>query len=240
MTIHGASKRPNVVCRHRSGIGSAVPLRSGSRYRRDMRSRPGLRSRIAGAVRFVVYRGKAPRTGEGMWLTMPEHVSALIEGIPRRQSGSVKRGNWDLRTQDAQSLPKIKACLDHWLHGTPWERTGIYDYMLALLPEHGGEVDGCRTFADVVARYQRLDAIFVQIAREERLRVQSELFPGAFRELGGILFHIGRDGAPIFGLGGHHRLAMAIALNLSVIPVQVGVVHRDALGSWRHAFHDRP
>lgn len=40
------------------------------------------------------------------------------------------------------------------------------------------------------------------------------------------------DGRPVFGLGGFHRLAMSLALDLERIPVQVGVVHRDGVLSW--------
>ena len=95
-----------------------------------------------------------------------------------------------------------------------------------------GELDGCRSLDDVIARYERLDVMFERVTREKRLRTMSEVRPDNFRERGGVYIHIGRHNNPIFGGGGCHRLAMAITLGIDEIPAQVGVVHPDALARW--------
>ena len=41
--------------------------------------------------------------------------------------------------------------------------------------------------------------------------------------------HIDRQGKPIFGLGGNHRLAIALTVGLRSFPAQLGVIHPNAL-----------
>ena len=142
-------------------------------------------------------------------------------------------GDWDANTFPITTQWKIAACLDHWVHHIPWHETGVYDRMMELIRQHGA-VDQCRTLGDVIARYERLDQIYRVVKAEGRLRSRSELDPKNFREGGGIYIHVGRSGEPLFGLGGNHRLAIAIALDLSVFPAQVGVVHSKAVKlDWR-------
>ncbi len=49
--------------------------------------------------------------------------------------------------------------------------------------------------------------------------------------------HFTRTGTPVFGGGGHHRLAIAQVLALPQIPVQVGLVHAEAIRTWRDGLH---
>jgi uncharacterized ParB-like nuclease family protein len=58
--------------------------------------------------------------------------------------------------------------------------------------------------------------------------------PAHARERGGILVHVDREGRPVYnGWSGCHRLAIARHLALPTVPVSVGVVHADAVRSWR-------
>lgn len=163
-----------------------------------------------------------------------------LRGPQRRQlagaSGHVLDGDWDLDTGPITALPKIRFCFAHWVGGLTWEETGAYDRHLREIATAGGRYDGCSTLDDVVARYEQLDTLFERVARERRLRTRRELPDHVFRELGGIGVHIVRDGEPVWGFDGSHRLAMAWVLELPWVPAQLGVVHRAALGSWRQRF----
>jgi len=74
-----------------------------------------------------------------------------------------------------------------------------------------------------------LDELYNIVTQSGTLSPRHELIKGNFREEGGILVHIGPDGAPYFGGKGHHRLAVALAAGVDLIPAQIGVVHRDGL-----------
>lgn len=128
------------------------------------------------------------------------------------------------------------------MEGYSWEAAGAYDLTATLIARRG-KVDGCASMQDVVRRYEDLDRMFDTMAREQRLRTAAEMRSGRIREEGGVYFHVGRDGTPIFGGGGNHRLAAAIALDIPTIPAQLGVVHPeglDALAVLRCANWDEP
>ncbi|HEU5149617.1 MAG TPA: hypothetical protein VFU19_03925 [Iamia sp.] len=141
-------------------------------------------------------------------------------------------GDWDVDVQPLGAVAKIRFCEDHWTAGTPWSETGAIEHMHRLIEARGRAVDGCQDRSDIVARYRRLDRIFQQVEGDRRLMAHCERAPGAFREVDGIYMHFDRRGRPIFGLGGCHRLAIARIVGLEEIPVQVGVVHRQAIDRW--------
>lgn len=170
----------------------------------------------------------APRYGEGIEVPVAEITSRAMHGLKRRMSGKVVEGDWDRDTQPLDSDPKISACLDHWVEGKSWEETDIYQHIMDLIREKG-RIDGCRSPAEVQQRYAALDAIFEDVNSTRQIRPASIERPFNFRECGGIFIHLGRNGDPIFGGGGHHRLAIAIAAKLPTIPAQLGVVHPGAL-----------
>jgi len=189
-------------------------------------------------LNLVRYGRDAPMVGMRVWLDPETCERALAEHlkrdgvIDRATSGRVLGGEWDVGTRDVRRITKIRYAIAHWRDGVPWEETGVYAYMLRRIRRFG-KADGCTTLEHVVERYRRLDEVFAVVASEGRLRPRCEVHPGAFRETGGVYMHFGRDGRPIFGLGGFHRFAMSLALDLDRIPVQVGAVHRDGVRSWQ-------
>jgi len=189
-------------------------------------------------VNLVRYGRDAPMVGMRAWLDPATCERALAERfkrdgpIDRSATGRVLAGDWDLGTRELRTVTKIRYAIAHWRDGVPWEETGVYAYMLRRIRRYG-KADGCTTLEHVVERYRRLDEVFAVVASERRLRPRCEVPPDAVRETGGVYVHFGRDGRPIFGLGGFHRLAMSLALDLQRIPVQVGVVHRDGIRRWR-------
>jgi hypothetical protein len=180
-------------------------------------------------VRERVRHGpSAPRWAERLWIDPRDCVSVapnLDHG--RRRSGRVVGDEGDWRAEPIDSLEKLRMAEEHWRTGASWQDVGAYAYLM----EHAFELedrDGYRA-DDVLQRFRRLDALYEMARREGRLRPRNELPGPSFREHRGVYMHIDRDGAPLFGGGGCHRLAVARVLELTEIPVQLGAIHPDAL-----------
>lgn len=179
----------------------------------------------------VHYGEHAPRFAELIWVD-PRECQVCPTWIGSYRSGEVVRGEWDLGARPLHEHTTVQWCRQRFELGMSWEQTGAYAHMRRLIRESGRARDGCITDADIIARYERLDALFRQVQEEGRLRPRSELDDDAFRELGGVLIHIGRDCRPLLGCSGGHRLGVALSANLPLIPASIGVVHRQALSDW--------
>lgn len=186
---------------------------------------------LSNAVR---YGRHAPLRCQRIWV-VPAEVETAVDGLRRALSGRVISGDWDRETFPVEDVEKIRFSRLRWDQGFSWDETGAYDFSMRMIAQHGGRFDGCETLEDVVRRYERLDEVFDQVRREGRLRTAAEL-GGSFRESGGVYVHIGRDCQPVFSLRGNHRLAIARILSLSLMPAQLGVVHPEALPSWRRTY----
>ena len=192
-----------------------------------------LRRSVWRDARNLIRHGTAaPKWGELIWVD-PGTVTTFVSSHNRSYTGQVIGGDWDLTTQPLLEHEKILACRQHWVEGVPWEDTGIIELIVQEIELYGSK-DGCTTRDEVVARYRHLDDIFDQVKTERRLRTRREVDRSAYREVGGIYMHFDRENTPVFGNGGCHRLAIAQVLGLESIPAQVGVVHEEALKSWRH------
>lgn len=177
--------------------------------------------------------GDFPRAQERIWIN-PSRMTRIYTRNPaqtpdykRRHSGMVLAGDWDQRTEPIDESWKIAACLAHFRDGVAWEETGIYDRMHEMVKTRG-QFDSCRTMEDIVARYQRIDALYADILKNG-YRDETVHRLGSPRLPEGVYVHLDRHGDPIFGAIGNHRLAIARALGLTRIPAQLGVVHPDAI-----------
>ena len=192
------------------------------------------------AANIIQHGFSAPRYAERIWIN-PSQVKFLLRGKDivddgknrnRELSGFVFHGKWPHKKVIlVEEGKKISCCLSHWVDGVPWEETGIFEHMLYLIKERGTH-DGCTNLADIKERYQKLDKIFEETKKLGRLKTRKELKKNSFREEGGIYIHIGPQGKPYFGQGGHHRFSIAKVLNIP-FPAQVGIVHVDAISSLR-------
>jgi hypothetical protein len=177
----------------------------------------------------MLHGSEAPRFAERIWVPVPK-IQYAVKVASSKQSGQVI-SHWP--TQGAGRVDQtitIKACIAHWRDGVAWEDTGIFEAMMEQIRLHG-KVDRLRSLADIKLRYQQLDAIYDSVLNTERLNTRQELISGNFREEGGILVNIGPNGTPYFGRKGNHRLAMAIAAGINIVPAQLGVVHIDGLSA---------
>lgn len=181
-------------------------------------------------LNILRYGSGAPRYAERIWVDT-QHCNRAIRGLNGRQlSGRVIDSYQHLPNfviTSVREVEKINYCIERWENGKSWEDTGVYEYMEKLITKKG-EFDGCRNLNDIIRRYEKLDMLFQQIKIKGRLKTREEIDCNNFREEGGILIHIGKNGEFYFGMGGCHRFAIALVLKL-LIPAQIGFVHKDAL-----------
>lgn len=182
-------------------------------------------------ARQLVYRLRygagAPRYAERLWIN-PQQVMG-IDARQRKALRWTRRSSGQLvdawpsdRVQPIADHPKIRFCLAHWQQGLSWEDAGAVAYY---------QQKGSMSESALRERLQRLDTIFNTVRAEGRLRSMQELNAGNWREEGGVRINIGPQGELVFFDGGTHRLAMALALGFTIIPAQLGVVHRDGLSA---------
>jgi hypothetical protein len=198
-----------------------------TKVKRTLR-RYALRSRdITNALR---YGPKAPRYAELIWVRPGDIRHALVGRSDYvKCSGKVIDIEAHFRLVDLESTPRMQSSFAHWADGVPWEDTRDYAVMLDAI-RRGKDWAGCRSEEDLSRRYEGLDAIFEEARSSRRLKTRQELDPKGFREEGGILICIGGHGEPLL-YDGFHRLAIALILNLPVVPAQLGYVDRNAVDS---------
>jgi hypothetical protein len=176
----------------------------------------------------IKYRGRAPLAAQCIEVNPKKVRFVLRKLMPRHMSGKVMDGDWDLHKRKIKHHPKFKYCLARFVEGVDWERAGAYAHMKRLIAKNKTH-DECSSLDDIVERYKRLDSLFEEAKAEQKLKTQKELRKFAFREYRGIYIHIDRNGDPLFGKGGWHRLMIAKILGLKAIPAQIGIVHKQSL-----------
>ncbi|WP_148861667.1 hypothetical protein [Marinobacter fonticola] len=193
-------------------------------------------ARIDAFNRFK-FGADAPRYAERIWVS-PSQCQRYIEAADlakhfgsrvRQMSGRVFFEWPTSLEQPFENHPKLNYCWGHWRDGKNWHESGAIDFMLqkiAVSPT--GVTDKCRTPQDVEQRFETLDGIWAQVRDKGRFPSRRELVSDNYREIGGILMHLGPGGEPIFSGAGCHRFAMAMMLDTR-FPAQVGCVHVSAL-----------
>jgi hypothetical protein len=208
-----------------TAVQSVPPVVSLYRWQRD-RVGPRLHAYVHDRRNRARYGPEAPMFAERLWVD-PRQVQHYLLGIGG--SGHVRLEAWPTSAQTPiEDDPILKTSIARWALGLPWEETGELERMERII-EQRGPIKGCRTRADILERCARLDEIFHMIEREGRVRPLVEIEPQTFREFGGIGMHIGEGGVPVRDVNGRHRFAMARILQISPIPVRIGVVHHSAL-----------
>jgi hypothetical protein len=187
-------------------------------------------------LRSLARHGRhAPLWCQRIWVD-PASFESIIVGYHFDVSGRVVGGDWDTAGHPIESSPQFVHTRLRYVTGLPWEETGAYDYLLGMIEQQRRAVDGCLTLDDVIRRYEELDRLYEVVERDRYLLPQHDLPGASFRERDGVYAHLGRDGRPIFGCKGHHRLAIARILELPMIPAQLGMVHEDLVPGWKHRY----
>ncbi len=185
------------------------------------------------------FGARAPRYAERIWVD-PRQCSKYIEAADlahhfgastRQMSGRVVKQWPTFLEQTLNQHPKLAYCWSHWREGNSWESAGAIDFMLSRIAvSKTGVTDQCRTNEDVIMRFNQLDDIWAEVKVRGSLPSRRDLDADNFREVGGILMHLGPGGEPVFSGAGCHRFAMALMLE-APFPAQLGVVHSSAISS---------
>jgi hypothetical protein len=205
-----------------NGISTALKKAKSAIRRQLLRSRDFLN--------IARYGPAAPRYAERIWVE-PHAVRYALHGPGRYIvcSGQVAPIGQDLVRVDLRGTPRISSCLAHWVHGVPWVDT--LDYQVTLNAVLSGKNWAqCSTEQDLIKRYEQLDRIFEEAKVTRRLKTRSELDRRTYREEGGVLICLDEHGEPLL-YDGFHRFAIALVLELPIIPAQLGYVARSALPS---------
>lgn len=141
--------------------------------------------------------------------------------------------DWDYQPPLEFSIRfRIKACIDHFEKGIPWEETGIYELMeTEIFFSKFGERDNCKTKEDIMLRYENLDKIYNQIKKEGALREKDKISLSGFPKKminQTCTIHIGPQGKPFFEGGWVHRFAIAYILKIP-FTATIGLVHVSAI-----------
>ncbi len=167
-----------------------------------------------------------PRTFQRLYIPA-NAIQVRNNSLRYDQSSQVISGDWDKEVfsiwSDHASNNNLRAAYRKYSENLSWADVGSIDSIFARWAKNGA------SRMDVENRLANLDKIYARTAQERFLPTMAEV--GGFREFGGILVHFGRDLNPILGRGGNHRLAIALALDIPYIPVQVGAIHETLVNS---------
>ena len=156
-----------------------------------------------------------------------------------RESGRVLGGDWENGIESLETNRTLAYSRMHWHEGQDWlsiretllkeGSAGVAEF--AVLESLGGTSETKRNAAK--SRLGSYEKLYLELAATKKLKSRSELPVPHFREHGGILIHFDSKGRLIFGARGNHRFAIAKLLDLSAVPVMVGLVHPKIEDSWR-------
>lgn len=151
-----------------------------------------------------------------------------LRGAVQAQRTLVRGGDWDLARKTFVEVESTDSryisCRDLLEGCTPIEQLVEFRQLLSRL-EQSGEARGMKSHAELYDYMLALQRLYRQIADAGRLMTQSELGRCAFG--GEINCAVSRDGILMKTDDGNHRFAIARALGLRKVPVQVSVVHAD-------------
>lgn len=177
------------------------------------------------------YGLSAPLFKERIWVD-PRKIEYMIEREEVKRVSGLHRNKASGVVIDWQDVKHIKPiteefriqyCYGHWKDGKSWEELGVIDHMSK------SKKYGSWPRKKIKARFEMLDNAFQETKRDGRLKTRKEIDSKNFRESDGILVHIGKNGQPIFGGNGFHRLAISKVLELEKIPACIGLVDKDAI-----------
>lgn len=140
----------------------------------------------------------------------------------------VQAGDWDDSALKVADLRVCRAVEERIKQGAAWQQTDYYKTAVAQI-EGGRVLWNCRSKADFDKRMDGLDRLIESIQKTGCTpRANADGGRAHDTPLGHteVLVNVGRSGAPLFQ-DGRHRLAIARALSLKQIPVQVLVRHTE-------------
>ncbi len=148
-----------------------------------------------------------------------------------KKGGSAKRvqgGNWDILRHRVADMRIVRAVRDRIHHGVSWTSTDFYQVAIGQI-ESGRTLWSCAKAADFSRHCDRVDRLIESIVHKGYQTYSENLATPHYDTATGqseVLINLNREGLPLFQ-DGRHRLAIALALGLSSIPVQIFVRHTE-------------
>lgn len=153
-----------------------------------------------------------------------------IRGVYARGNNLFRDGDWDKNRKPFSIVedtdPRYLSCRDLLDRGRLLEETLEYKEMLSRL-ERNGKVRGMTHAGEILEYLNDVRRLYLDIKKDGRIMTQREL--GAAAHGGEINFAVGRDGELMKTDNGNHRFAIARALDIKRVPVQISVVHSEQL-----------
>ncbi|MDF3194672.1 hypothetical protein [Pseudomonas sp. 1928-m] len=156
-----------------------------------------------------------------------------LRGAVQTKRTLVRGGDWDLRRKTFAEVeatdPRYISCRELLDGTTPIEQLLEFRQLLSRL-EQRGEARGMKSYAQLYEYMQGLQSLYRRIADTGRLMTQPELGRCAFG--GEINCAVSRDGLLMKTDDGNHRFAIARALGLREVPVQISVIHANRIAGF--------
>ena len=159
-----------------------------------------------------------------LFLIPPSLVSTGYLKAPPHHFGVVRSRFWDWPTvpplQAAGGIPQ--RCVERVNAAKSWAETDEIDFYYRQKRVKEEQAQEFSQRAE--KRYAALDSLIDELRVSGRLRTRKEFEPRSFREKGGIGIVV-NEGGSVSVCDGHHRFGIALALNLTEIPVALYAVH---------------
>ncbi len=140
-----------------------------------------------------------------------------------RYVAQVQDGNWDVPLHRVADMRVCRAINERIHQGVAWQTTEYYQYAISQI-NGGRALWGCSDRASFDKRCDEIDRLIESIGSQGYCERSAEPYMSARSGDKEILINISRDGLSLFQ-DGRHRLAIALALGLKRVPVQVLVRH---------------
>jgi hypothetical protein len=182
---------------------------------------------------ILLFGNEAPVFAEELWIDASKIITAVRGEVanslfPRSKSAEITL-ECPSKFININEMSRFNFIVKRYMHNMSWDETGAYESIMAIVKKNG-VCDGCRSEADVIERYSRLDKVF-EVMKQTGLAPNLVINPGGFRGWGNPIVHFLPNQTMVFGWGGVHRFSIAHLLSLT-IPFQVGCVHPDAMGNY--------
>jgi len=140
-----------------------------------------------------------------------------------QDKGSVRGGDWDLKTEPFESLDVYQAMEGRFVRDQPWEDSEFYQRLLAGI--NAGEAKwGCMSREDLDGRMMFFEELYEDMkANGFRSHVDRNETHGQHDE---VSVFVNRKGRLLFH-DGRHRLSIARLAGIEEIPVQITCCHQD-------------
>ena len=154
----------------------------------------------------------------------PRSIHGNLRVPPRKwPMGLILNGNWDVAFRRPVDIAwKIPSMRQRYIHGLEWEETDLFRYFYSpRLADPAARFKGSRNIEELAEYYRSVYDPLFKAMQQQGFRTPTLANPAITY----VYVHIDRAGAFLYTLEGNHRLGMALALELTSIPVRVATRH---------------